>query len=289
VTSGSLTRARSAIADWHALAPWLATGLAFLVLYWEPLATLGRDWRTDPDTTYGVLLLLAALYLAWRRGLAPAVPAHGLGVVLIVAAVTLRYLSGLAAEVFTMRLSVVLATCGLIAFARGTPQLRRWELPLILAILSIPLPAVLLGSITWPLQLEASRIGAALLASRHVPMVLSGNIIELPGRTLFVAEACSGLRSLTALLALGVLAGGLWLHAFWARALLVALTVPVALALNGVRIFLTGFFVFFLNPQLADGFLHYTQGWVLFVVAFAILGALAAGLMGLEHRLGRGA
>ena len=283
MTSVSLRRVRLETADRKALAPWLTAGLAFLVLFWEPIVTLGRDWWMDPDSGYGLLLFPVAVYLAWRRSLVPAAPQPRLGVVLLTGAIALRYLSGLAAELFTMRLSMLLAVCGLIVFARGAGQLRRWWLPIGLLALSIPIPAVVLWSLALPLQLQASKLGASLLASRHVPVALSGNIIQLPGRSLFVAEACSGLRSLTALLALGVLAGGLWLRSPWARVLLVSLAVPVALTLNGLRIFFTGFFVYFVDAHLADGFMHYTAGWVLFIVAFAILGAIAWALARLEQ------
>jgi exosortase len=101
---------------------------------------------------------------------------------------------------------------------------------------------------------------------------------------LFVTEACSGLRSLTALTALGLLIGGLWLHAPVARGLLLVLTVPVAMLLNGLRVFLTGFLVFFVSPAWGEGFLHYSEGWALFVIAFAILGATAWVIARIEQR-----
>jgi exosortase len=166
-------------------------------------------------------------------------------------------------------------------------QLLRWWLPALLVVLSVPLPVVVMGSLALPLQLKASEWGAALLELRHVPVLLAGNVIQLPGRSLFVTEACSGLRSLTSLVALGLLVGGVWLRTPWSRLLLVLLAVPVAMVLNAVRIFLTGFFVFYVDPRLAEGFMHYTEGWVIFVVAFAILGAGAAGLAALERRLRR--
>jgi len=145
----------------------------------------------------------------------------------------------------------------------------------LLLLLSIPLPAVVLGSIAFPLQLRASQIGAILLESRHVPVQLAGNVLHLPGQSLFVTEACSGLRSLSALLALGVLIGGLWLRSVPGRALIVLAALPVAMALNGLRIFLSGFFAYFVDPALSQGIMHYSEGWVMFVIAFAILGAVS--------------
>ena len=173
-----------------------------------------------------------------------------------------------------MRMSLLGAAAGLVVFVAGVRQLRHWWLPALLLLLSVPLPAVLLGSLAFPLQLRASQFGAALLQWRHVPVQVAGNVIHLPGQSLFVTEACSGLRSLTALLALGLLIGGLWLRSTWTRVFIMLSAIPVAMFLNGIRIFLTGFLVYFVDPRLADGVMHLSEGWMMFVVAFGMLGAL---------------
>ena len=269
-------------------APVAVAGLAFLVCYWRPMATLASDWLTDPDAGQGLLLFPIAVFLAWRSGLvAEPRPQRPLGLAILGASVVLRYLSGLAAELFTMRMSLVGAACGLVIYAWGMRQVLRWWLPWLLVLLSVPLPAVVLGSLALPLQLKASAWGAALLELRHVPVRLAGNVIQLPARSLFVTEACSGLRSLTALIALGVLCGGLWLRSPWSRVALVLLAIPVAMALNAIRVFLAGFLTFYVNPAMAEGFMHLSQGWVIFVVAFGFLGAFTAGLGALERRLQR--
>jgi exosortase len=288
VTSVSLAPAKptplARSLDWKALAPWLAAGVSFLVLFYEPLTSLATDWWQMPEAEHGLLLAPLALYLGWRAGLVSSEPQPWLGLAVVAAGVVLRYLAGLAAEVFTMRVSMLVAACGLVICARGTSQLRRWWLPIVLLALSIPLPAVLLGAIALPLQLKASQLGATLLTWRHVPVHVAGNILYLPTRALFVTEACSGLRSLTALLALGVLAGGLWLKTPPMRVALALLAVPIAFVLNGLRIFVTGFGVYYVDPRLGDGILHYTEGWVIFVVAFALLAAAAWALGRVEER-----
>ena len=283
MTTAPLPRRRPAFAT---LLPVLLTSLLFAALFAQPFVTLVRDWWTDPDAGHGLLLFPLALWLAWRAGrVAVPAPRPALGLALLAGAVLLRYVGGLAAELFTMRVAMLGAFCGLVTYYLGTAQLRRWWLPLLLLALSIPLPAVVLGSLALPLQFKASQLGAALLAARHVPVQLTGNVIHLPGRTLFVTEACSGLRSLTALISLGVLTGGLWLSTGWGRAALLAAAVPVAMLLNGIRIFLTGFLVFYVDPALGDGFMHYSEGWAIFVVAFGILGGLAWVVHALErHR-----
>ncbi len=256
--------------------PHLLAGLSFILLFWEPLITLGRDWWHDPEAGHGLLLGPLTIYLCWRSGKAANAKAQpGLALAMLVCAILFRYMSGLAAELFTMRFSMIFAMSALVVFYGGINQLRHWWLPALLLMLSVPVPAVILNSIAFPLQLKASQMGATLLEWRHVPVALAGNVIHLPERSLFVTEACSGLRSLTALISLGVLIGGLWLRYPVTRIVLVFLAVPVAMVLNGIRVFLTGFFVHFVDPAIGDGFMHYTEGWVVFVVAFAILGAIA--------------
>ena len=189
--------------------PAVLAAIAFAILFSKPAVLLVRDWWNDPDAGHGLLLAPLAIWLAWRSGLVATRPARVSGALILTGAVLLRYLSGLAAELFTMRLSLLMGAAGLVLFWCGWRQLLHWWLPVILLVLSIPLPDIVTSSLALPLQLRASRWGAALLEFRHVPVNLSGNVIQLPGRQLFVTEACSGLRSLTALLSLGVLVGGL--------------------------------------------------------------------------------
>jgi len=258
-----------------AQAPVIVGGLAFMWLFWDPFATLLRDWWSDPDAGHGLLLGPLSVYLMYRSGLAPGRRAQPIvGLVILSGAVLLRVGSALAAELFTMRLSLIGAVVGLVVYVWGIRQALRWWLPFSLLVLSVPLPAVILSTLALPLQLKASAIGATLLRWRDVPVQLAGNIIHLPGRSLFVTEACSGLRSLTALTSLGLLMGAIWLHRPTQRVLLLAVTIPVAILVNGLRVFLTGFLVFFVNPALGEGFLHATEGWAMFVAAFAVLGAI---------------
>ena len=118
-------------------------------------------------------------------------------------------------------------------------------------------------------------MGAALLKMRSIPVLLTGNVIRLPGQELFVTEACSGLRSLTALLSMAVLVSAMVLDNPFSRLLLVLVAIPIAIVVNGVRVFLTGFLVFFVSPDLGKGFMHLTEGWLLFLVSLASLAAFA--------------
>jgi len=254
----------------------VVTAALFTLLFARPALLLFRDWWTNPEAGHGLLLAPVAIWLAWKKGyLKEYDPAPLLGILLLVAAVLVRATADLAAELFTLRLSLVLAGVGLIVYFRGFRQVLAWWLPLVLLTLSIPLPELVTSALALPLQFKASALGTKLLEWRQVPVALSGNIIQLPGQQLFVTEACSGLRSLNALLALSVLMGGLWLQRALSRILLVLVAIPIAILINGVRVFLTGFLVYFVDPKLGEGFMHVTEGWLLFVVSL-LLTSLAA-------------
>ncbi len=252
------------------------TAVAFVLLYSEPLRLLFRDWWENPEAGHGLLLAPVSIWLAYRSGIRKdAAPNHALGIVILILAVLLRYVSGLAAELFTMRGSIVLALVGLTTYNYGFRQVIHWWLSFILGALSIPLPELFTSGMALPLQFRASKMGAALLEWRGIPVRLTGNVIKIPGNELFVTEACSGLRSLTALMSLAVLLGGLVLRMPVSRVMLVALAVPIAVLINGVRVFMTGFLVYFVSPELGKGFMHMTEGWLLFLVSLMCMGVVA--------------
>jgi len=261
------------------------TAIAFLLLFFDPLVGIGSAWWNDPEAGHGLLLAPISIWLARRRGISDDAKAQpALGSLLVAGGVSIRVVAALAAEAFGGRLALLVCLAGLVVAAWGVKQLVAWWLPAILLTLAIPLPEIVIGSIALPLQFEASRLGASMLEMRGIPVRLDGNVIRLPGRELFVTEACSGLRSLTALLSLGVLLGGLWLRRPSLRVVLVVVTIPIAVIINGMRVFLTGFLALFVSPRAAEGFTHLTQGWLMFVVAFALLAGVASLLSRLEQR-----
>lgn len=260
------------------------TAALFVALFAKPMQLLALDWWNNPEAGHGLLLAPLAFWLAYRSGvLDDARPSIKLGLLILVGAVLLRYMSGLAAELYTMRISMVMALVGFTVYAYGVRQVIHWWLPFALVWLSIPLPELVTSSLALPLQFKASQMGASMLEWRQIPVRLDGNVIRLPGHQLFVAEACSGLRSLTALFALAVLLGGMTLRTPWSRLAIIFAAIPIAILINGVRVFLTGFLVYFVSPEMGEGFMHVTEGWLLFLVAFALLGAVAWIVMRIER------
>lgn len=276
---GPASIARASAAAWAGAA---AVALAFAALFGPTLAELLADWAGSGEYGHGFLLLPLALWLAWTGRVDAPAPARRTGMVLVAGGVLLFLVGFVAAEYFTRRVSVLVVLIGLAAYYRGWAQVRAWWLPFALVLFTIPLPEVVLGSITLPLQLTASRIAVELLEFRHIPVALSGNIILLPGQELFVAEACSGLRSISALLGLTLLIGGTTLSSPWGRGLLLLLAVPAALAANALRVFATGFAAFYVGAGAAEGAMHEAAGLLVFGLALGVVGLAAWGLRRVE-------
>lgn len=256
---------------------------AFVFCFATTILGLVQAWMHEPEAAHGLLIAPVALWLAYTKGVVSTRdPRPWIGTGLIAISAGLTFLARTSGAATAPRAGLIVAAIGLIVWYWGWAQVVRWWLPLVLLTLTIPLPASIIGAITLPLQQISARLGATLLSWRHIPVLLSGNIIRLPGHTLFVSEACSGLRSLTALMSMAVLVGALFLRFPIVRLAMIAIAVGVAILVNGVRIFLTGFLVYFVNPALGEGFMHLTEGYLLFLVSLSILALLCWALLRVE-------
>lgn len=244
------------------------------MLYAGMFQDLVRDWSHDDNYSHGFLIIPIAAYLAWerRRALseAPLTPSLAglagiaIGLLLLVAGV-------LGAELFLTRVSLLWVLAGTIVFTLGWRHLRIVAFPLAFLLLMIPIPAIIFNQIAFPLQLFASRVGAAGLGGLDIPVLREGNIIVLATMQLEVAEACSGIRSLISLLTLGIIVGYFMDARTWVRVTLALATIPIAVAANGLRVAGTGIAAHYYGAAAAEGFLHTFSGWVVFVVALVLL------------------
>ena len=105
-------------------------------------------------------------------------------------------------------------------------------------------------------------------------MLREGNVLILANTTLDVAEACSGIRSLVSLLTLGIVLGYFTDPRGWVRIAIALSSIPVAIVANGVRVAGTGIAAHHFGPAAAEGFFHTFSGWLVFLVAFAMLVSL---------------
>jgi exosortase D (VPLPA-CTERM-specific) len=266
---------------------WLGWGAAAILLaglYAAVAPALVRQWANDDDYTHGFLILPLALYFAWegRRRLKrlPVKPSPW-GAGLLAFGLLMLVVGAVGAELFLQRSSFIVVLAGLVWLILGTAYLRELAFPLAFLVFMVPLPAIVMNAVAFPLQLFAAQTATFCMQAAGIPVLREGNVITLAETTLEVAEACSGIRSLQALLALGAVYGYFTQKATWKRWALVLLSVPIAIAANAFRVAGTGFLAHYWGSEMAQGFYHGFAGWIVFVVAFALLlgcGALLAKL-----------
>jgi exosortase A len=260
----------------HALtAAWLSGLIAALIaLYGRTLVDLVQQWSTDENASHGFLIPLVAAYLIWdrrnelRRALSRVCAG---GVAVLLAAGMLFFLGQAAAFGYPSRLAFVVSIAGLVLFLYGPSVLRLVAFPIAYLLFMIPLPVPLLNMIAFPLQLLAARTATTALDLMSIPVLREGNIIDLPATRLDVTEACSGIRSLAALLALGAIYAYLTRKSWPERIVLTLTAVPIAIVANAARITTTGVLAQLFGSQAAQGFYHLFSGWLIFLVAFALL------------------
>ncbi|HTA67001.1 MAG TPA: exosortase/archaeosortase family protein [Bryobacteraceae bacterium] len=257
--------------------PWTAMlwfGILLIACYAPVLYGLVHQWATDEDMGHGFFVPAVAGFIAWKRrdelvSLKP-VPNYW-GLALVVFGAIQMMLGTLGAQIFIARTAFLISLVGAVLFLGGTRALKILAFPLFLLVFMFPIPAIIYARITLPLQLFASSVAETVLNFIGTPVLRDGNVLELAnGQRLSVVEACSGIRSLLSLSFLSLIYAYFFDHKVWMRWVLLAATIPIAIAANASRVTLTGLISEY-RPDLAQGFFHTLEGWVLFIVALVLL------------------
>ncbi len=264
-----------------AAVPWTAIvwfGALLIAAYFPVLRQLVQQWSNDEDVSHGFFVPLVAGFIAWQRReqiLAMDYKSAWWGLGVMAWAALQGYVGMLGAELFLQRTSLLIALVGLLLVVGGTKLVRALAFPLLLLPFMVPIPAVIYNQITFPLQLLASQVAESTLAFLGFPVLRDGNVLELASQRLSVVEACSGIRSLLSLSFLALVYAYFFDKNVWMRGVLLAATVPVAIVANSGRVTITGI-LSEINPELAQGFFHSLEGFVIFAIALVLVGAVHA-------------
>lgn len=254
--------------------------LAQLALAWTGLIVLtGAAWAEMADqwwnsSTYNHIVLVPAI-LAWLARLRwpelaklrPQACWPGLA---WLAAGLIAWTLGIAAGVNTMdELGAVMLLQGAIVVLLGPKVTAGLLFPLGYMFFLVPIG----GEMIAPLQAITARIAVALTHLSGVSATLSGVFIDTPVGRFEVAEACSGVKFLVAMIALGTLVAHMGFRSAWRRALFMAACGVVPVLANGVRAWGTIYVAQSQGVAFAAGFDHIVYGWIFFaLVMAAVLG-----------------
>jgi exosortase len=262
--------------------------LGFAALAFPAVLKLGSQTWSSEEGAHGPLVLCTGAWLIWRQ--LPELRRDGeLGQARIVFAglcfALPMYIFGEAFDFISLEISGLYLIGLLFFYSRfGAFQIaRNWFVFLYLAF-AIPPPRTWLDSLTFPLKQLVSATASALLRPFGVPVTHEGVAIYVAQYQYLVEDACSGLNSIVGLMAIGLLyvylaRRGTWLYS----AVLAALILPIAFAANVIRIAILILLTQYFGDDVAQGFMHFASGMVVFAIALIVIFSVDA-LMALTVR-----
>ena len=290
----SMTSARSttAVPLWGFATPgmfWFAVAVIGAALFFrDGLDALFAAWSL-PEYSHGPLIPLLSGLLFLRQlkeiPINQEIPRSrwlGFGVVLL--SLSFAALGKLAGISDIVAYGIIIWVYGILLVSFG------WRIgwllwpPVLHLVYMLPLPATIYYKFSAWLQLISSELGVYLLRLISVPVFLEGNIIDLGVYKLHVAEACSGLRYLFPILSFSYIFAVLYRGPMWHKAVLLISAAPITVVMNSVRIAVAGFIVNHYGLEWVEGFTHFFEGWVIFLVCIVILFGLARLLLFLQPK-----
>jgi len=244
-------------------------------IFWIGLVSLLQAWSTA-EYSHGPLIPVISLYLFLRemRRLPPPDPNptdRWPGILVILLALVLAVLGNLTRIPDIVTYAMILWIGGVVLTVFGWQRGMKHQLGVVHLIFMLPLPQILYWKMTIFLQGISSEIGVWFISMAGIPVFLEGNVIDLGVYMLQVAEACSGLRYLFPILSFSYLFAILYRGPMWHKVLLLVMAAPLTVLMNSFRIGVIGVLVNSYGIEHAEGFLHFFEGWVIFLSCIAIL------------------
>ena len=255
----------------------MMTGLAvmFIPTLYSLFAVNGL-WLDD-EHSHGPIILGISLWLLWKRwhgehDLLPYQPSIVLAWLCFILATAL-YIPGRALSiVYFETAAFVLALVGVVLMSGGAKLLDALKFPLFFMLFMIPLPNTLVGPLTGAMKLAVSAATVSILGWADFPVARNGVIISLGQYQLLVADACSGMRTLFMLEALGILYLNLVHFSSRVRNIVLPiLIIPISFTANVVRVIILCLITYYWGSAAGQGFLHGFAGMVLFIAGLLMM------------------
>ncbi len=268
---GNTTYLKSGPLIWGLL---LAGGGLLVAAAYPSLVSMIQRWEGSEEYGYGFMIPFIAAFLVWqRKDKLSQLDFSGswVGVALLLGGLLVLFAGQLSTLHSVTQYGFLLSLMGGAYSLMGWKAFRVILVPLLLLFLMVPLPPFLYNNLSSQLQLISSQIGVEVIRLFGISVFLEGNVIDLGTYKLQVVEACSGLRYLFPLVSLSIIAAYFYRDAVWKRFVVVLSSIPITVFMNSFRIGVIGVLVEYGGPKQAEGFLHYFEGWVVFMGCVGLL------------------
>jgi exosortase len=252
----------------------MLTAGVYSSIIWEMV----KQWYDDPNYSHGFIVPLMSGYFAYERRAdlkKTEVSPSNSGLFIVIFGLLMLIVGYVGTEYFTMRSSLIVLLAGMVLYFFGIEAGKYLLLPIVFLFFMVPLPAIVYNSFAFPLKLLVAKYSVLFLQAIGVVVVREGNILMFPAIVLEVADACSGMRSLMSLLALGVGIAFLTQRAAWKKWVVSLSAIPIAIVTNAVWVIVTGILAQHWGEKAAEGFFHEFAGLAIFGFAMILLAGVA--------------
>jgi len=246
---------------------WVAV---FYPLYPELVAS----WLEGSNNSHGLMVPFISSFFVWqkRRELSRIIPEPDIrGAIILYASLIIYLLTYAGGVAVFARSMIVVSIIGLVLYNFGLKALKKILFPLLFLFFMIPIPISIISLISLPLRRMATDISAFLIRLTSIPTYQEGNMLYFAETQLEVAEACSGINSITAMLMLGTVLVYIKPMTRMGQIVLLGSTIPIAMLANIVRVTGTGILAHFFGKTVARGFLHEFSGMAVFAFGLVML------------------
>jgi exosortase len=247
---------------------------AFLWSYWPTIADLLEVWQRSDEYSSGLLVPFLAAYIIWlrREDLRSIViqPALFFGIGAFLFAQAVRSL-GLDFYSSAERFSLILSLAAIVLLVLGWRYLAKLATILLFLCLMLPWPNRIQTAITLPLQRWSTTSAVFCLELAGYQIQRDGNVIHIRNATVFVAEACNGLRMIMAFFVITGLVALLVKRAWWEKLILLASSLPIAFLCNTLRLAVTTIAFTLIEGEQWQEWFHHYGGYAMMPLALAMV------------------
>ncbi|MCB2100932.1 MAG: exosortase A [Rhodobacterales bacterium] len=258
-------------AQWRPLIGLLLLLLAAITgLYWDTARSMIEIWYRSKTFNHGFIIAPITLYLIWDRRhliLTQSPKPAPLGLLLLAGCAFGWLLGEVTGVVAVKQLAYVMILQATVFTVLGWNVTRRMAFPLLFLFFAVPVGDFLVP----PMQDITADITVKGLQLSGIPVYLDGVFLSIPSGNFEVAEACSGVRYLIAMFALGCLVANQFYRAWWRRLLFLGLSIVVPIFANGIRAYGIVILAHLSDYKLAVGIDHIIYGWFFFALVMLML------------------
>jgi len=253
-----------------------------------------RWFARDSYYSHGIMIPFVSVWLIWQKRdelKQVEIKESPWGLRLIILGIIIHLVSAVFRIYFSSGFSMLIVLAGLVLYFFGVKVFKEVAFPLAFLFFMVPLPEVMITTLSFQLKLFAAKIATILLNNMRISAIQDGSIIKMQHTQVIVDDVCSGLRSLISLTALGSifaywlkvpvisLAAAGSIFAYWANSstlkklFLFMMTIPIAIITNVCRVVILSLISEIWGAQYASGFIHDATGFMVFALAFILLWA----------------